>query len=285
MKRSRAVSFLIILIVYVLAIFTSIYSYCQLPFNFIVNLLLADIIGTIVVFIFSLILKNSSTYDPYWSVAPIVISACFLFGNEISISKMLCFIAISIWGIRLTLNWAYTFKNLHHQDWRYTMLKEKTGVFYPIINFLGIHLFPTIVVYLCMLPAVYMFKHSSGYNILTIVFLLVSIFAVIIQGISDYQMHRYRKRGVKGLIREGLWKYSRHPNYLGEIIMWWGILGMYIFTNFNHFYLFLGPLLNTLMFIFISIPLAEGRQKQTKEGFLEYKKETRMLLPIKKVRR
>ena len=67
-------------------------------------------------FLFSIIFRNASVYDPDWSVQPIVILSCFLFGREISA------LTIFIWGIRLTANWAYTFKGLNFQDWRYTLL-------------------------------------------------------------------------------------------------------------------------------------------------------------------
>ncbi|MBQ3235199.1 MAG: DUF1295 domain-containing protein [Clostridia bacterium] len=82
-------------------------------------------------------------------------------------------------------------------------------------------------------------------------------------------------------MKVGLWKHSRHPNYLGEILFWWGIAFASAFaTKFNLLFL-IGALINNLMFLFISIPLADGRQSK-KEGFIEYKKSTRALIPIKK---
>ena len=94
-------------------------------------------------------------------------------------------------------------------------------------------------------------------------------------------MHKYRKNRTTPFNRNGLWKNSRHPNYLGEILMWWGIGLAIVITDFNLWWLLLGALLNTLLFSFVSIPMAEKRQSR-KEGFLEYKKETRFLLPVKK---
>ena len=94
-------------------------------------------------------------------------------------------------------------------------------------------------------------------------------------------MHRFRKGKTGGFIRSGLWKYSRHPNYLGEILMWWGIGIASVFAMPDRCYLLVGALANTLLFACVSIPLAEQRQSR-KEGFAEYKKATRILLPIKK---
>ena len=161
------------------------------------------------------------------------------------------------------------------------MLKEKTGIFYPFINFTGIHMVPTIVVYFCTIPAAYAILNNSKANIASIICILVSIFAATMQGIADIQMHKYRKNRTTPFNRNGLWKYSRHPNYLGEILMWWGIGFAVVVTNFELWWLLLGPLLNTILFLSTSIPLAEKRQSR-KEGFAEYKNETRYLLPIKR---
>lgn len=94
-------------------------------------------------------------------------------------------------------------------------------------------------------------------------------------------MHKFRKHKTGIFIRSGLWKHSRHPNYLGEIMMWWGIAGLGVVTTGNIF-MIVGAIVNHLMFIFVSIPLADNHQKSRKSGFEEYKKDTRMLLPIKK---
>ena len=95
-------------------------------------------------------------------------------------------------------------------------------------------------------------------------------------------MHVFKKKKDNNtFIRIGLWKYSRHPNYLGEILFWW-FIGLYCISIIKDYYFILiGPFLNTMLFIFISIPLADNHQRR-KNGFELYYKETRMLLPLKK---
>ena len=280
--NNRAVGFAVISVVYTLAVAWGVVSYLFLPFDFWLNLLLADIIATAVTFLFSVALKNASVYDPYWSVQPIVIVIAFsIVAPELGAAQILPVVAIFIWGVRLTANWAYTFRGLAHQDWRYTMLKETTGKAYPLVNFLGIHLVPTLIVYGCTLPAVFTLVYAPAFNAGSAVFFAVSIGAVILQGTADCQMHAFRKKKKKGFIRNGLWKYSRHPNYLGEIVMWWGVALAFVCIMPEYWYLIAGALANTLLFLFVSIPMADKRQAR-KPGFEEYKKATRMLLPIKK---
>lgn len=281
MKNNRIASFIIIILIYILATLLGVNIYKQLNYDYWLNLLIADVAATAIVFIFSLIFKNASVYDPYWSVQPFVIVLIFVIQFGFNLTNILFLIVISLWAIRLTTNWAYTFKNLNAQDWRYTMLKEKTKIFYPVINFIGIHLVPTLVVYCCVMPVVFVIVKGGNISVVTLLALILSIFAFTIQGIADIQMHRFRKNKGKGFIRDGLWKYSRHPNYLGEILMWWGIAIASVASLKGYWFLLVGPLLNTLLFLFISIPMADNRNKK-RGDFEQLKKETRMLLPIKK---
>lgn len=281
-KIGRAWSFALIALVYAAAIAVGTTLCVFLPLGTWLNLLVADVAATVVVFLFSLIFRNASVYDPYWSVQPIVIVIGYALSEKtLSVVQILPLTAVLLWGVRLTANWAYTFYGLGHQDWRYTMLQEKTGKAYPLVNFVGIHLVPTLVVYGCVLPVVFTFAENPAFNAGAAVFFALSVGATVLQGVADVQMHRYRKNRNGPFMRNGLWKYSRHPNYLGEILMWWGIALAYVCIAPQRWYLAAGAVANTLLFLLVSIPMADKRQSR-KEGFDEYKRQTRMLLPIYK---
>ncbi len=280
LKTSREGSFAAVLFIYLLATALGIGVYLLCPFHFTLKLLIADGATTVLVFVFSLIFKNASVYDPYWSVQPPVILTAFAVGYGVNTLGIFLLIAVGFWAIRLTANWAYTFHGLNHQDWRYTMLKEKTGGFYPIINFVGIHLVPTLVVYGCTLPAVYALVYGWNITPLSVLFCLLAMGAAAMQGVADIQMQAFRKQKTGGFIRRGLWKYCRHPNYLGEILQWW-FVGLAVVAASGIWWLFAGAAANTLLFLCVSIPMADKRQSR-KEGWKTYKKQTRMLLPLYK---
>ena len=124
-KESKTFSSLLILFVYISATVLGLFLYKILNFNLLINLLVVDCLATIYVFLWGLVFNNASVYDPYWSVLPVVVMGAYLFSNEFNLVNLLLFIVIFIWGLRLTLNWLYTFPNLYKQDWRYQMLKEK----------------------------------------------------------------------------------------------------------------------------------------------------------------
>ncbi|MBR5060298.1 MAG: DUF1295 domain-containing protein [Clostridia bacterium] len=251
------------------------------------NLFIADVAATAVVFIFSLIFRNASVYDPYWSVQPLVILGALSFESEMSAPKFALMLAVFFWGIRLTANWAMNFGSLEHEDWRYVMLREKTGKLYPLVNFLGIHLFPTVVVYLCTMPAALFVVRNvrQGPHAGIYAASAICVLAAVFQGIADLEMRAFRKSGTGTFIKTGLWKYSRHPNYLCEIVMWWSV-AIGVVTVFPEIWMFLiiGAAVNTLMFLTVSIPMADRRQSR-KPGFEEYKNSTRMLLPVPRLKK
>lgn len=281
---SRKQSFIIIGIIYLLAAAAGVATYIfTRPLGaFWIRLLFSDVAATVVTFIFSLIFKNASVYDPYWSVQPIVILIGFSIGQRLTPIKLFLLLAVLLWGIRLTANWGYTFKSMAYEDWRYRMLREKTGKAYQIVNLVGIHMVPTLVVYLCTLPAAAVMLGSAKGNLLGFVGIAISVGATVLQGVSDVQMHKFKRSGKGGFIRSGLWKHSRHPNYLGEILMWWGVgICAVSVLGVSFAYLFAGAIANTLLFFLVSIPMADGKQSK-KAGYAEYRAETRSLLPIPK---
>ena len=279
---NRFLSFLIIALVYVVASCVGITTFVFLQLDLWLKLLIADIVATTVVFAFSLIFKNASVYDPYWSVQPIVILVGIAIFSQLDTLKIIVLCAVCLWGVRLTANWAYTFKNMQHQDWRYTMLAEKTKKFYPLINYLGIHMFPTLVVYLCTLPAVIVMTTNVVATPLGYVFISFAFLAVVIQGVADCQMHHFKKhRTTENFIQIGLWKYFMHPNYFAEVLFWWAVGLCCTITLGTQYYLLAGAMVNTLMFKFVSIPMSNKRQSK-KQGYEEYQKQTTILNLFKK---
>lgn len=210
--------------------------------------------------------------------------------GNITLPGVLVLIAVWYWGIRLTGNWAYTFRNLDAEDWRYTKYRtEQKPFIFQIINFFGLNMMPTIVVFLAMLPGLDLISSVETHgraslrnatSLRTWIGFAVCLAAATIQLIADTQRHRFAKEHKGEVCKVGLWKHGRHPNYFGEFAMWWGIWIMFVSVNgfTNHLWYVVGPIAMTCLFLFISIPLMEKRQLQNKPGYAQYKKETRILI-------
>ena len=285
MKNNRMISFIIILFSYLIAAAAGLFVYANLPYELWLRILIADLAATMVIWIFSLLFDNASIYDPYWSLQPIVILNFLLWQTGIfNTSSLLLCLVVNLWGIRLTVNWAITFRGLNVQDWRYDMIKDKVGWIYPLANLLGIQMMPTLIVYTCLLPAVIFITQGGGFSWLTAAGLLVSLTGLLLEGVSDWQMHAFRRRtnDRTQINRSGLWNHSRHPNYFGEITVWWGVFLVMLSVYPQFWYLGLGAVLNTALFIFISIPINEKRLAGYKHDFNEYCEQTHVLLPLRR---
>lgn len=278
--QSKSIGLVIITIIYILATIIGVITYNSIDCNNkLLSLFIADIVATLVVWLFGVVFNNSSIYDPYWSVAPPLLLTFFAieassFGTPVRLTLLI----VWLWAIRLTGNWAYTFPNLSKQDWRYDKYKGDFPKLWHLVNLFGINLMPTLIVFLAMIPAIELIDlNPISYNIFTILGILISLVAVALEHVSDRQAHSFRKENRGKVCNIGLWKSSRHPNYLGEILFWWGLFIIYISVAPGEWLTAIGALANTLLFIFVSIPLMEKRQLATKPAYAEYRRNTRML--------
>lgn len=285
LMKKKIVGIIVLLITYSLAFLIGYFSYVFLePYmHFLLAIFIADVIATIFVWLIGIIFKTASIYDPYWSVQTLLIYIPLMFKfNNFSFGSILLLIIISIYTIRLTGNFLIGFNDLSYIDWRYKKIKDTTGKFYQFVSLIGIHLVPTIVVYAASVPSFMYLEHGADFNPIQIIGLIVMLIGILLELIADTNMKQFQKirTSRKEIIRVGLWKNSRHPNYLGEILFWYGLSFVFIFTFINEWYFIFGAVLNTLLFLFISIPLADNHLKTYKEGYDEYVLETHSLLPL-----
>ena len=284
-KENRQIGLLIITMVYIIAGTAAVIVYRQLPeLNLVGRIFWADITATLIVYLSGVVLNNATVYDAYWSVAPMVIVNGLVISLNLSGAAIwLLLFAVNFWGIRLTVNWVNTFVDLRHQDWRYDMLRNSFPKTYPLVSLGGIHLFPTLVVFFALVPAI-RYIEQPALNSLTLTALMVCITATVLQFVADLQMQRFRsiRKSSREIMNQGLWKYARHPNYFGEILFWWGMYLFLLSARPELWTLCAGALLNTGMFLFISIPMAEKRLSRRKPGYAAYKAKTRLFLPLKK---
>ena len=283
MKRSLSIA--IIAAVYAVAAWAGflVFSRASAAMAELWALLLADVVATVITWFFGLVFRNVSVYDPYWSVAPpVMFTAWAVYKGCFTLPVVLLLIAVWYWGIRLTGNWAYTFKGLDHEDWRYTRYREtQPPLVFHLINFFGLNMMPTLLVFACMLPGFGLFDVSgagaASANWLTWLGFIVCLSSATIQLVADTQIHRFRNAHPGQYCTVGLWKHGRHPNYFGEVQMWWGVWLMYASLR-GIDWLILAPVAMTALFLFISIPMMERRQLERKPGYAEYRKQTRMLI-------
>lgn len=226
--------------------------------------LIADLLATVAIFVFSRVYRNSSFYDAYWSVIPPLLLFYWWYrSTDVDLLRVwLITIVVLLWAIRLTANWVYAFPGLHHEDWRYPMFKQRAGRFEILADLVAIHLIPTLQVFLAMVPVyVAVTRPGPGLVWLAWIAFVVGLAAVTLELVADVQMHRFvAERRTGEAMDRGLWGWSRHPNYFGEF-SFWAALALFgvAAAPADWWWLILGALAILAMFLGASIPMMEER--------------------------
>ena len=234
----------------------------------------ADVAATLAVFGASLWYRNSSLYDPYWSVAPIPLVAAWLVAAAPGASAArgaLAGLLVLAWGARLTWNCLARWRSLGDEDFRYREIRTRTGRAYWPASLLTIHLFPTGWVFLGLLalyPAVAL--PSGPLGALDAAATLLTAAAILVEAWADLQLRRFlaARRDGGEVLASGLWAVSRHPNYLGEVLFWWGLWLFGLAADPAWWWTVVGPLAITALFTFVSVPWMDRHLEARHPGWL-----------------
>jgi steroid 5-alpha reductase family enzyme len=226
---------------------------------------LADLVATLVVFAASVRYDNSSLYDPYWSVAPVpVVAAWLALGVPVASAARGALVAalVLLWAVRLTWNCMARWRSLAEEDFRYREIRGRTGRAYWPASLFSIHLFPTGWVFLGLLPLYpALALRSPPLGWLDAAAVLVTGGAVAIEAIADWQLRAFlaTRRDPSARLASGLWAISRHPNYLGEVLFWWGLWLFGLAANPAWWWTVAGPAAITALFTVVSVPWMDRR--------------------------
>lgn len=286
MKQQRGFGVAVVGMAYVLAMVVG-YAVTQaapIGWTPLVKLALADLAATIVVFVFSVAFDNTSVYDPYWSVAPVALAGWLAAvpGAErgFDLRQLVVLAVVGLYGVRLTVNWLRGWPGLAHEDWRYVAFRKYGKAYWPI-SFFGLHFFPTVMVFLGCLPLEAALTGPSGFGALDVVAAAVTVAGTLIELVADEQLRAFRRAKTNdGAICDvGLWSWSRHPNYFGELSVWFG-LWLFGVAAGAPWWAATGWLAMVGLFVGASIPMSEKRSLERRPAYAEHQRRVSMLIPL-----
>lgn len=283
--RSRVASFFWVSLLYVVAVCAGIAVFAALTdLHPAVAVLIADLVATVIVFIGSMLVRNSSMYDPYWSVIPPFVAWAFASqGENIPVGRtVLLMLTVGLWALRLTTNWMRGWPGLAHEDWRYGMLRKDAKAPGWLIDFTAVHLYPTVQVWLaCLGMYAALTLGTKGFGALDVVAGAVVVLAALLQLVADEQMRAHRRTSPTLPCRTGLWGLSRHPNYCGEATMWWGVWLFGVAGNpSSWWWTLIGPVSMTALLRGASTPMMDKRSLERRPGYEELMRDLPAMLPI-----
>ena len=248
--------------------------------------LAADVAATLAIFAFSFAFGNSSFYDAYWSVAPPLVAIFFaLAAGSIAVfdRQVLVIAVVLLWSVRLTWNWARGWSGLDHEDWRYVDLRGRSGrAGYWMVSLFALHLAPTLVVFLGLLP-LWLALHDGTRPIGVVDFVaaLVTFAGIGLEFFADNTLRRFRLSSPPpdAILERGLWAWSRNPNYLGEMLFWFGLALFSLAAAGLVWWAWLGSLVMVAMFLGASIPMKEARMLARRPAYAERQRRVSLLIP------
>jgi len=249
--------------------------------DFIFYSAIAVFVYMIAIFVISLKKKDSSIVDIAWGIGFILVAVLtFFLKKGIETRHILVTVLILIWGTRLATHIAVRNKG-KGEDFRYAQWRKDWGRWFVLRSFFQVFMLQGIFLLIIAYP-IMLVNHSTqaGISFVDIVATILWIVGFFFEALGDYQLLRFkRKPESKGkIMKQGLWYYTRHPNYFGETVIWWGIFLVAISVKYG-WTAIVSPLLITFLLLRVSgVTMLEKKYVGNKD-FEEYAERTSAFFP------
>jgi steroid 5-alpha reductase family enzyme len=232
--------------------------------------------------IISLIIKNASIVDIVWGAGFAVTSwvlAATVDGN--SGRQLLLAVMVGLWGMRLALYLAK--RNIGHgEDWRYKAMRKKKGKNFGVISLVTVFGLQGVLMWTVSLPVILgNADNSPGVGPIAVMGIMLWFVGLTFEAVGDYQLAKFKKdpSNATKVMDKGLWSLTRHPNYFGDALLWWGIGIVGAETGSGIFGL-VGPLVMTFFLLKVSgVPMLERSLSRRREGYADYVAKTSGFIP------
>jgi steroid 5-alpha reductase family enzyme len=231
-------------------------------------------------FVISLIVKRNDIADVAWGLGFCLVCVYLFLTQPHQVISSILYFLVTVWGLRLSLHIYLRGRN-KPEDFRYRQWREAWGKTFYWRSYLQVYLLQAFFLFVISSPIMLSSVSSSiAWSWFTSIGIGVWLLGFFFQTVADYQLSVFvRQRKDKSeIIQSGLWKYSRHPNYFGEILMWWGIFIIVLPLRYGVFFI-ISPLTLSFLLIFVSgIPMLE-KKYESNAAFQAYRKRTPALIP------
>jgi steroid 5-alpha reductase family enzyme len=226
----------------------------------------------------SLALKDASIVDIFWGCGFVVVAwICYLTTNGFASRRILLTTLVTIWGLRLAL---YLFWRNHGkgEDYRYQAMRKRSKNF-ALLSLPMVFIFQGVLIWLISWPI--QFAQMRADELTAFDFIGAALWAIglTFEAVGDWQLARFKANpNNKGqVMARGLWRYTRHPNYFGDALLWWGI---FCFALPSGWWTIVSPIVMTTLLLKISgVALLEKTLTKTKPEYEAYVRRTNAFLP------
>jgi len=234
-------------------------------------------------FVLSIIIKRNDIADTAWGIGIILVAfTSYIRRTEDVLLTKILLLLVVLWGVRLSVR-IFLRNIMKREDYRYKKWRDEWGAWFYFRSYLQVYLlqgfFMIVVGYSVIHASMYATTNSiGGFAILGIFVWCIGYFFEVV---GDWQLDRFTKSKPEqgAILRTGLWRYTRHPNYFGEVTMWWGLWLMVATLPMSYFAL-ISPITITFLILKVSgIPMLEKKFEGNVQ-FEEYRKHTSAFFPL-----
>lgn len=243
------------------------------------SILLVLFIYFTLLYVLALLKKNASILDIAWGAGFVLIAWISFFNSDTSLGLLVTML-VTLWGGRLTYH-IYKRNAGKAEDSRYQKFREDWGSNFALRAYFQLFLGQGLLMYLIAQGYLYINLHGEmKFPAMVFIGLCIWIIGFYFESVGDAQLKKFlQKPENKGkIMNQGLWRYTRHPNYFGEATMWWGIYIIALAVGAS-WYLIISPLVITVLVRYVSgVPILERAFKDM-PGFKEYSEQTSVFFP------
>lgn len=233
-------------------------------------------------FVVSLVKKRNDVADVAWGLGFVLVTwVSFFLSDDSGARGLLASLLVSVWGVRLAWH-IHTRNKGKTEDYRYLAWRKEWGKWFYIRSYAQVYLLQGTLLFLIVIPVLFINKDVGvSLGLLDFVGVAVWLLGFYFEVVGDAQLARFIKDPTnKGkLMQSGLWAYTRHPNYFGEVTQWWGIWLIALSVP-NGLLAIVGPLTITVLIVKVSgIPMLEKKMAEHPD-FAEYKRTVSAFIPL-----
>jgi len=235
------------------------------------------------IWLVSLKARDASIVDMFWGLGFVVIAWISFFTGGGALSRRQLMVAmVTLWGLRLSAyltrrNWG------KGEDYRYQAMRQRHGDRFPIISLSRVFILQAVVLWIVSLPvqAAQVYPDPKDLGILDFIGLGVWAIGLFFESVGDAQLARFKADPTNAgkVMNRGLWRYTRHPNYFGDFMVWWGIYLVALATK-SGFWTVIGPALMSFFLMRVSgVPLLEKSLRKNRPDYEAYIQQTSAFFP------
>ncbi len=236
-----------------------------------------------ILWVISLVLKNASIVDIFWGPGFIVVGTYYALTvpGAPTVRGLLVLALVSVWALRLALH--IGFRNAGAgEDFRYRKWRDEAGRNFWWISFFKVFLLQAVLLWIVSSPLL-LAQLDGGRTVSAIdgLGLALWVFGFVFEAIADHQLRIFKKNPANSgrIMRSGLWAMSRHPNYFGEAVVWWGI-GLLALPS-GGWLSFVGPIMITFLLIKVSgVALLDAAMVKRRPAYADYIANTPAFVPL-----